>query len=198
MRLRRSLWKSKDSPSCARDFFDIGKARHQPSAVANIWAYLLLHRDGVFDVSVSVKQSIGNRLYRSCLSFVRKCPDKVGCRTVRTPRCVVTSTVRLAVWRSIPQLRASVCASNSFPDCVERRMDMPDVRVRVNEVISRVGVVCCNESNGRSTTSNEILLETTEHRHCDGGGALTRSPGSNRFFISASSCSSAKVTSYGS
>jgi hypothetical protein len=56
-----SRWSSRDNPLCASDFFDMGKAMHQPSAVANICAHVLLRLEVVFENNVSVKQSIGRR-----------------------------------------------------------------------------------------------------------------------------------------
>ncbi len=48
-----------------------GKRPAKPSGVANVCAHLLLRRqEVVFENNVSVKQSIGSRQYRNCLSFV--------------------------------------------------------------------------------------------------------------------------------
>jgi hypothetical protein len=50
---------NRDNPLYACDFFDMGKALHQPSAVANICAHLLLRLEVVFENNVLVKQSLG-------------------------------------------------------------------------------------------------------------------------------------------
>lgn len=192
-----SLWTSWDSPLCARDFFGIRNARHQPSGVAKIWAYLLLWGEAVLDLNdVSVKQFMGSCLYRCCLSFVPTRHDKDECRTNRTPRWVVVLIIRLAVWRLMPRLSAShVRASNCLPG--EEGMFPANVVLTMPETekISRVGIVCQNDRGRPSWLTVEDMLETLQRR-CDGGGAPVRSPVRHVFHF-VSSCW-ANETSYGS
>ena len=55
---------------------------------------------------------MASRRHRNWRFFVRKRRDSVGCITVRIPRCVVTSTVCLAVRRLMPQFWVRMSASN--------------------------------------------------------------------------------------
>ena len=60
-----SLLNSVDSPSCASDFFCIGKALAQPKGALNNWQYLFFRLEITLDCMVSVKTSVLIRLYLS-------------------------------------------------------------------------------------------------------------------------------------
>ena len=182
-----SRWRSSDSPSWACDFLAMGKALHQPSGVANICAHLLLRLEVVLENNVSVKQSIGSRRYRNCLSFVRKRRDRVGCSTVRMPRWVVASIVLAAVLKLIPQLVARTCGVSCGPADAEWMIETFARIVLQRAASSCMVEICFRASCTRSGwgASKEVL--ETRHRRL-GGNAPIRSPVSNTALARASSC----------
>ena len=84
--------------------------RHQPFVAQNTCAHVFPLVDFTEEDMVSVYSSCCSLLYRSWRSFVLNLWERVGCKTVRIPHCVVFWIVCLAWSKLIPHLLANTSA----------------------------------------------------------------------------------------
>jgi hypothetical protein len=83
----------------------------QPKGVAYAWAILLPCREMDPANNLSLNMVCNTRLYQSIWSLVGNCRERVGLRHVRTPLCVIITTVRFARSGEIIQQMAKVWGS---------------------------------------------------------------------------------------